>query len=430
MRFLWKSAAACAVAAGAAVAFFVLPHGLDPIKEANIDLNDKALVERGRYLTLAGDCAACHTAPRGKPFAGGLAFELPFGKIYSANITPDVGSGIGSWNGAEFVRAMRHGVGKNGEDLYPAFPYTSYAKLTDADMIAIFAYLKTLAPVDDPAPRNQLAFPFNQRWSLRAWKLLFLNAQSFQPDTKKSAQWNRGAYLVQGLAHCGECHTPRNILFARQSSEELSGGTVDGWQAWNITSDMKSGIGAWTDAAIAHYLSAGWAEGHGAATGSMKQAIDLSLSKLEAGDVDAIVTYLRSVPPVESGDPAPTLTTSSMARARSWSSGDPQESVGKSLFEGACASCHGWEGSGQATRRQSLIGGRNVSDPEGTNLIRLLLEGASSENNDAGQSMPSFAAAYDDQELAALANYVIAHFGGKQGLVTPDTVKSARAGGN
>ncbi len=419
-------AAVIAIVAISAAIFFFAPHTLEPVASSPNAPTGQALVERGRYLTIAGDCAACHTAPGGKPFAGGLAFELPFGKIYSANITPDSEAGIGGWNAAEFVRAMRYGVGKQGEDLYPAFPYTSYAKLQDDDMLAIFAYLKTLAPVSDRPPSNDLAFPFNQRWTLRGWKLLFQDAAPYQNDPTKSVDWNRGAYLVQGLAHCGECHTPRNLLFAVENSKELSGGVVDGWKAWNITPDPVSGIGTWDREALISYLSTGSAKGHGSATGSMRQAIDLSFSKLDRGDVEAMVTYLRSIPSIRSDDPSPPTLTGSLEKSTAWSSGDGEESLGRTLFAGACASCHGWNGEGQATVRQALIGDRNVADPDGANLVRLLLQGSRPSSDNPSQTMPSFASAYTDSEIAAIANYVIDHFGGKSGKVTSDVVKSAR----
>lgn len=284
-----------------AAAFFFWPHSLPQVQASKSQPTGSELIARGEYLTVAADCAACHTTKSGKPFAGGLAFKLPFGTIYSPNITPDKTAGIGDWTDAEFVRAMRSGVGKHGEDLYPAFPYSSYALLSTDDILAIKAYLMTLASVADPAPENSLAFPFNQRPLMRGWKFLFVPSGPFQPDPGKDKQWNDGAYLVEALAHCGECHTPRGLMFQRKQGVGLSGGDVDGWKAWNITSDKDYGLGNWSDEQIADMLTAGHAKDRGVAAGPMREAIDLSLSKLPKSDIDAIVAYLRTVPAV-SGD--------------------------------------------------------------------------------------------------------------------------------
>jgi mono/diheme cytochrome c family protein len=197
-----------------AVAFFFWPAGLDPVAPSPSQPTGDALLARGEYLTEAADCVACHTAPGGRPFAGGRAFQLPFGTIYAPNITPDRETGLGAWSDAEFVRAVRRGVGRHGEDLYPAFPYTSYSLISDDDALAIRAYLANLAPIRSPATENTLIFPFNQRYLMRSWKLLFLSSRRFELDTSRSAGWNRGAYLARALAHCGECHTPRNLFLA------------------------------------------------------------------------------------------------------------------------------------------------------------------------------------------------------------------------
>jgi mono/diheme cytochrome c family protein len=421
------AALACIVVIGA-VLFFFLPHGLDPVSPSAAQPTGDALIARGKYLTVAADCAACHTTEGGKPFAGGLAFKLPFGTIYSPNITPDRENGIGAWSDAEFARAMRSGVGRHGEDLYPAFPYTSYALLSSDDVLAIRAYLATLAPVATPAPANSLAFPFNQRPIMRGWKLLFLDSEPFESDPARGVAWNRGAYLVNGLAHCSECHTPRNLMFARKLDEALSGGVVDGWKAWNITPDRETGIGLWTDAQLVSYLSTGHAPGHGAAAGSMRQAIDLSLSVLPATDIEAIVTYLRTVTPRHADAAAAVIPVSAAVKASTtWSpGGEGSTGTGRRIFEGTCASCHGWDGNGRQTPRADLAGSHAVNDPQGTNLIRVVLEGTSAPDHAAATAMPSFGAAYTDVEVAEVANYAIAHFGGKQGQVTPKDVAGAR----
>ena len=417
------------VAAIGAVAFFFWPHGLPAVEASASQPHGADLIARGKYLTTAADCEACHTAPGGQPFAGGLAFKLPFGTIYAPNITPDIDTGIGSWNDAEFVRAVRSGVGKHGEDLYPAFPYTSYALLSTDDILAIKAYLAKLKPVSNRSRVSDLSFPFNQRWAVRGWKFLFVPWGQFKADHSKSAEWNNGAYLVEALAHCGECHTPRGLLFQRKQGEALSGGEVDGWKAWNITSDKTSGIGRWSDDAIASYISTGHTVGHGPAAGAMRQAIDLSLGKLPRSDIDAIVSYLRTVPARPSSyDGAVVSSVVPAAQAsQSWTPSEQGSGgLGEKIFEGACASCHGWDGSGQNNPRAALLGSHSVNDPSGSNLVRVVLQGSSDPERTAATAMPAFAKAYSDIEIAALANYMIAHFGNQKGQVTPKDVAQAR----
>ncbi|WP_269245807.1 c-type cytochrome [Rhizobium sp. AG207R] len=418
---------AVVVLAGAAV-FFFWPHSLPEVAASPSQPQGADLVARGKHLTIAADCEACHTTPGGKPFVGGLAFKLPFGTIYSPNITPDQKTGIGDWTDAEFVRAVRSGVGKHGEDLYPAFPYTSYALLSTDDILAIRAYLKTLKPIEYTPPVNDLLFPFNQRYVMRSWKLLFVPWHQFENDPTKSAAWNQGAYLVEALAHCGECHTPRGLMFQREQWKALSGGAVDGWIAWNITQDKETGIGKWSDADIASYISKGHAQGHGPAAGAMRQAINLSLSKLPQSDVDAIVTYLRDIPPhTASYQNEPIISVVPAAQAsQAWSPQQTSGKLGERIFEGACASCHGFDGRGQNSSRAALIGSHSISDPTSSNLLRIILQGSSDPDGSATTAMPAFADAYSDTELAALSNYVIEHFGGRQGRVTPNDVANAR----
>ncbi len=406
--------------------FLFWPHGLPEVEASTAQLAGPELLTRGEYLTVAADCAACHTTKGGKPFAGGLAFKLPFGTIYSPNITPHANAGIGNWSDSEFVRAMRSGVGKHGEDLYPAFPYTSYALLSTDDILAIKAYLTTVVPVAEPAPANELAFPFNQRPLMRGWKLLFLPREQFEPDTGKDKIWNEGAYLVEALAHCGECHTPRGLMFQRKQGVALSGGDVNGWKAWNITSDKDHGLGNWSDEQIAQMLSAGHAKDHGVAAGPMREAIDLSLSKLPKSDIDAIVAYLRTVPAV-SGDPdlKSVRRNDEELTARSTEVSSNTRS-GKQIYAGACASCHGWNGEGQFNQRAAIVGGHALSDPTASNVVRVVLQGSSDHEAAPGKTMPAFAKIYTDEDVAALANFVVEHFSGRKGTVTPKQVSEAR----
>jgi len=409
-----------------AACFFFWPHGLPKVEASKAQPTGQELIARGEYLTVAADCAACHTTKGGKPFAGGLAFKLPFGTIYSPNITPDNAAGIGNWSDSEFVRAMRSGVGKHGEDLYPAFPYTSYALLSTDDILAIKAYLATVIPVAESAPANELAFPFNQRPLMRGWKLLFLPRGQFEPDAGKDKIWNDGAYLVEALAHCGECHTPRGLMFQRKQGVALSGGDVDGWKAWNITSDKEYGLGGWSDEQIAEMLSAGHAKGRGVAAGPMREAVDLSLSKLPQSDIDAIVAYLRTVPAVSGAPDLKAVRRNDGELTAESTRVSPSNQSGKSIYAGACASCHGWNGEGQFNPRAAILGGHALSDPTASNVLRVVLQGSSDHETAPGKTMPSFAKIYSDEDVAALANYVVEHFSGRKGTVTAKQVSGAR----
>ncbi|GLQ87499.1 c-type cytochrome [Dyella flagellata] len=388
------------------------------------------VLARGEYLTKAADCAACHSVPgSGKAFAGGVPFRLPFGTIYSSNITADAATGIGSWSDDDFVRALHDGIGKGGEHLYPAFPYSSYTLLSRSDVLAIKAYLFSLPKISQPNRLNDLSFPYNQRWAIGFWNAAFFKSQRFQPDAAQSAQWNSGKYLATALGHCAECHTPRNAAFALDHSQEFSGEVLQGWRAYNITSDPVHGIGAWSDGDIASYFSTGHADGHGSASGPMAEAVENSLRFLQPPDTGALVAYLRSAPALAGKDPiavdakpAPALASSDYA-----SSGDAQaDAQGLKLFEGACASCHQWNGKGQQTPYASLLGARGVNDVHGSNITQVLLHGSSLRGEGANVFMPGFGNAYSNTEIAALSNYVIGHFGNKQGTVTPDDVAERR----
>ncbi len=387
------------------------------------------LIARGAYLVRAADCAACHNIPGGKPFAGGFAFHLPFGTIYSTNITPDKETGIGTWNDDDFVRALHQGIVKDGTHLYPAFPHTSYTGLSREDAVAIKAYLFSLPPVHAPARADQLSFPFNQRWTLAFWNLAFLDEHRFRPDPALTSGENRGAYLATALGHCGECHTPRNVGFAMEIGRQFGGAVAQGWHAYNITTDKDYGIGNWSDQQIADYLNFGHAARRGSASGPMGEAVVNSLQYLTPDDTHSLVLYLRHVEP-QTGvpgtevDPAPGTMTASSA----WAPGatDAQSELGRRLFEGVCASCHEWNGGGRETNYAALAGSQAVNDPDGVNLVRVLLSGGDLKTSHGTAYMPSFARAYNDVELAAVSNYVIGHFGGKTGHVTPDLVKERR----
>jgi mono/diheme cytochrome c family protein len=375
-----------------------------------------ALLARGEYLTRAADCAACHNAPNGKPFAGGLPFKLPFGTIYSTNITADRETGIGNWSDDDFVRALHRGIAPGGRNLYPAFPYTSFTAMSRDDALAIKAYLFSLPQQHIANKENDLSFPFNQRWGMAFWNLAFLSDRRFVADPAQSAEVNRGAYLATALGHCGECHTPRNLAFGVEASRAFAGAALEGWYAYNITPDKRFGIGAWSDAQLASFLSTAHAQGRGSAAGPMAEAVENSLQYLTSEDISALVAYLRTVMPqtgeVNTG-PAPSVQK-------------VQNELGRHVFESGCANCHEYNGDGRQTVYASLAGSRSVNDPDGASVTQIMLNGAKYRFKDQNVNMPPFGAAYSDAELAAVANYVIGHFGGKTGRVTPEDVAKRR----
>jgi mono/diheme cytochrome c family protein len=386
-------------------------------------LADADLVARGKYLATAADCASCHTAPGGKPFAGGLAFNLPFGTLYTPNITPDVDTGIGAWNDADFLRAVHKGISRDGTRLYPAFPFASYTYLTDEDVLAIKAYLFSLPAVHNMPPQSKLVFPFSQRWLMAIWSLFFNPSERFHPNADQSPDWNRGAYLVEALAHCGECHTPRNLMQALNNRRKFSGAITAGWRAYNITSSGKSGIANWNDAALAQYLISGHADGHGTATGPMGEAVDLSLSQLAPDDIHAIVVYLRSVPAISTTKfPAPHAKQVEAALAV-----PGQDPRGEKIFAGACASCHAWSGEGTLNAYAMLSGTRAVNDPTGINVAQIIIAGANRHALGKEAFMPAFGSAYSDAEIAALTNYVTARFGQSPSKLSAKDVEKLRS---
>jgi mono/diheme cytochrome c family protein len=378
------------------------------------------LIARGEYLAKAADCAACHTVPGGAPFAGGLPFKLPFGTIYSTNITADRELGIGTWTDDDFVRALHRGIAKDGTHLYPAFPYTSYTGMTRDDAVAIKAYLFSLTPVHVRSYPDDLSFPFNQRWTMVFWNLAFLHAHRFRDDPNLSVVENRGAYLATALGHCGECHTPRNIGFAMKESAHFSGAMVNGWYAYNITPDKRSGIGSWSDDQLAEYLRTGHSDGHGSAAGPMGEAVANSLQFLSRDDLKSVVAYLHSVKPLTEGGGEDSSEGESDRRFVS------EEALGHELFEANCIGCHLMNGKGRQSPYAALSGSSAVQDPDGRNLIAVLLNGDDARAVHPLIEMPRFEDGLTDDELAALANFSIRHFGHRPGRVTPADVRKAR----
>jgi len=397
-------------------------HGASPTG-VPASLAQASLVERGAYLAKAADCEACHTAAGGKSYTGGVGFKLPFGTLYSTNITPDRETGIGNYSDQDFLNAVHRGIRHDGARLYPAMPFASYTTMSDDDALAIKAYLFSLPPVHAPAPANTLTFPFNQRWAMMFWSALFNRDSRFEPDISKSPEWNRGSYLAEALAHCGECHTPRNLAFALDNRQKFAGAVTAGWRAFNITSDKATGVGAWRDDDLIAYLSSGHAAGHGTASGPMAEAVDHSFSQMASEDIRAIVAYLRSVPPVTSTDLPATLAPPAPA---SHKDGGAPNARGKMVFEGACVSCHGWTGESPVSPVATLTGALAVNDPAATNVAQIVISGTRRNTAADALSMPAFGNAYSDDEIAAVANYVTARFGAKGSKLTAQDVAELR----
>jgi mono/diheme cytochrome c family protein len=411
-------------AGGRRVALADYHHG-DPTGVPT-ELKGASLVERGEYLTRAADCVVCHTAKDGVPFAGGRAFVLPFGVMYSTNITPDVETGIGSYSDANFLDAIHKGIGRGNTKLYPAMPYASYTYMSDADALAIKAYLFTLKPLHAPAPHNTLAFPFNQRALMSVWSALFNPDKRYEPNAERSLEWNRGAYLVEAMEHCGECHTPRNLGFALNNRQKFAGAVQAGWRAYNITEDKESGVGAWSDDDLAHYLAAGHAAGRGTASGPMGEAVDESLSHLKPGDIAAMVAYLRTVPGIATSDlPAPKAAPASAMYSGSVAAKDYLR--GEAVYEGACAGCHGWTGISPVLDLATLTGTRAINDATAINVAQVIIGGAQRHMAETSSNMPAFGDAYSDAEIASVANYVTARFGSRGSDLSAAKVAKLRA---
>jgi mono/diheme cytochrome c family protein len=381
-------------------------------------------VKRGEYLMRAADCMVCHTAPGGQDFAGGLAIPLPFGTLYSTNITADKATGIGDYSDQDFLNAVRRGIRRDGTRLYPAMPYPSYTYLTDADALAIKAYLFSLPPVNSANRPDTLTFPFNQRWSMIFWSLVFDANSRFEPNTAQSPEWNRGAYIAEALAHCGECHTPRNLAFALDNRKKFAGAVTAGWRAFNITSDKGSGIGAWSNDDVFAYLSAGHASGRGTAAGPMGEAVDASFSQMAPTDIHALVSYVRSVPAVASSDLPATIAPPAPVSPKA--GGATADGLGKKIFQEACVSCHNWTGVSAISPFATISGARAVNDPTATNVAQIVISGTMRHTPAGAVSMPAFGSAYSDTEIAAVANYVTARFGSEKSDIAEKDVAALR----
>lgn len=396
--------------------FICLLLGTGVAHAGSTDEQDFDLISRGRYLTVLGDCAACHTARGGQPFGGGRPIETPFGTMLSANITPDYATGIGAWSDEDFINTLQKGRGRFGQHIYPAMPYTYYRHVSRDDAKAIRAYLATVPAVGNSVETNQLPFPFSIRASLGAWNLLFFSKGAFQPDLGRSADWNRGAYLVTGLGHCGMCHTPKNMLGADDTEKALQGYKLQGWFAPNITNDARRGLGSWTVDDIAAYLAAGHNR-FAAASGPMAEEVSVSSSNMSHDDLRAIATYLKSVPGQGHEHDAPIAST------------EPAMRTGAAIYADACSACHTPDGAGVPGLFPTLNGGASMQSEDPTSVIRVILRGARSvatAGAPTGPAMPSFAWQMNDAQVAAVATFVRNAWGNAAPIVTPADVKEAR----
>src|SRR6266403_2920567 len=400
------SVIAAVLIAGAVAAFAITWRpaiaAIDPPAPQSFDT---ALVKRGRDLAAIGNCNDCHTVRGGQNFAGGLPVPTPFGTIFSSNITPDAETGIGRWPESAFRRAMRSGVNRDGQHLYPTFPYEHFTNVTDADDQALYAYLMTRQPVRAPARENELSFPLDQRFVIAGWKLLFLRHGTYQPDSTQSAEWNRGAYLVEGLAHCGSCHTPRNALGAERASAQFAGGDVDNWHAYAINAQSPAPV-PWDADALFTYLRDGWHPDHGVARGPMAQVVsNLSSTPHRKRQGEAVLAQVKSPAVVQASKINP---------------------AGAAIYAAACATCH-------ETGRSPPYGGVNlalstaVAGPDPRNVANIVLSGVHPVEGERSPIMPGFAASMNDGQISALLNYLRARFSNQPGWTGVEkTVEDAR----
>ncbi|WP_375408792.1 c-type cytochrome [uncultured Methylobacterium sp.] len=367
--------------------------------------SDADLVKRGEYLVTTGDCVACHTAPGGKPFAGNYVLNTPIGKIRTPNLTPDKETGLGNWSEDEFARALHEGIGKDGSYLYPAFPFAWYTKVTREDVKAIFAYLRSLEPVNEARKASEIPFPFNIRTALITWRTAFFTAGEFKPDPNASAEVNRGAYLVEGLGHCGMCHNENKIVGNSGMAGKLGGGVIDGWYAPNITPDDHQGIGGWSDDQVVTYLKTGAAPGNqpGVAAGPMRQTIEESLSRMTDADLRAMVAYLR------------TQKAKETYKVKDLQAFDQKGAPGAGTYLSYCSSCHKPDGQGVPGAIPALAGNTSVQAEGSETVLRVILGGLGAQNGYA--PMPAVGTGMTDAQVADVTDYIRNSWGNKAPVI-------------
>lgn len=382
-------------------------------------LHDPVLIARGEYLTLVGDCAGCHTAQGGARFAGGRSLATPFGNIPVPNITPDRTTGLGDWSFEDFWQALHAGKGRQGELLYPAFSYTSYTKVNHDDALAIFAYLQSLPPIHQVDTAPSLAFPYSVRKSLAAWRALYFREGEFKPDPAQSPQWNRGAYLVQGLGHCNECHAARDSLGGTAGDQHLTGGQIpmQNWYAPDLSTQQNGGLQGWSQQDIVDLLKTGQSA-KGVAFGPMAGVIAASTQHMTDADLGAIATYLHSLPPR-----SPTVLDTQPFNAKAI------VQQGEKVYVQHCAECHGKSGTGVAGVYPPLDGNSSVTEPTGINATRMILLGGFAPvtaANPRPYSMPPFAQQLSDNEVSAVASYIRRAWTNHASVVRPEDVSRYR----
>ncbi|MCA0419830.1 MAG: cytochrome c [Proteobacteria bacterium] len=404
------------VAMTAAIGVSVL-SGAAIAQTSSTDPQQFSRIERGRYLATVGDCVSCHTAPGGAPFAGGLALNTPFGTLLSPNITPDMQTGIGAMTDAEFTSTLRDGRGRHGKRLYPGMPYPSYTLLTDDDVAALRAYFATIPSVANDVVVNQLSFPFSLRQDMLVWNLIEFNAGRYKPDSSKSAEWNRGAYLVNGLGHCNTCHTPKSILFGDKSDADFQGAAIEGWFAPNITNSKRLGLGEWSVQEVVDYLKTG-TNGRALASGSMAQVVTNSTSKMTDNDLRAMAVYLKSL------EPKAEKTVAALEN------GVAAMKTGAAIYKDNCAACHLDSGEGLPRLFPRLAGSSNVRSEDPTTSIRKIVAGSRAVATEAAPTapaMPSFGWRLGDQQIADVVTYIRNSWGNAAPAVTAGKVKNVRS---
>lgn len=415
LLYLLTFLATLAVLAGLAVIALNL-RGEDKLPDPPVAFNPTPdQIERGRYLALAGNCAGCHTARGGAPYAGGVGIETPFGTIFASNLTPDPNAGIGGWTSAHFWRALHNGRSKDGRLLYPAFPYPNFTRVTREDSDAIFAYLQSIPPSPTPNLPHDLRFPYDTQPALAVWRALSFTPGTYVPDPAKPAEWNRGAYLVDGLGHCIACHGTRNALGATQEKLGLSGGliAVENWYAPSLTSKREAGVADWDPKDVAELLKNG-RSARGSVMGPMADVVFGSTQHLDDADLRAMGVYLKTLPNTASAAPASTSTTSRR---------DPRVMErGGRIFDQRCAYCHGDQGQGAEGAYPPLAGNRAVLMDSAVNLIQIVRHGGflpSTGGNPRPYGMPPFRYVLDDTDVAAVLTYVRGSWGNDAPPVTP-----------
>jgi len=413
--------AACLLAAVAAVpvAWLNLRDEVDVRVPVAVITPSDTRIARGAYLARAGNCMGCHTARDGAAYAGGRGIATPFGTVYSSNLTPDQKTGIGSWSPAHFWRAMHNGRSKDGRLLYPAFPYPNYTQMTRDDANALFAYLGSLPAVEQARTPHALRFPYDSQVALAVWRTLYFKPGVYEADKQRSAEWNRGAYLVRGLGHCAACHSARNALGATSETLDLAGGLIpmQNWYAPSLASPQEAGVGDWDRQHIVSLLKTGVSP-HASATGPMAEIVLRSTQYLTEADLGAMAQYLKELaPPASMAAPAVRAPAAGVA-AR-----------GAKLYEQHCAQCHGEQGRGVPRAYPALAGNRAVTMPSTANLVQIVLNGGyapATEGNPRPFGMPPFVLLMDDSDVAAVLTHIRQSWGNQASEVTPLEVNRMR----